>query len=140
MFTGLLRCAHRHSNGIEFSFIVLKEEMRNDSAQPYDEENRSRGDSPATDGARDKMDLTDPKRDQERLKPDEATIDLPDVKDIPGQEFVHAPPLGMMADTTISSADEEGEGLFEDDTSGDDLFTDNADLSEEDREARRTGE
>jgi hypothetical protein len=61
------------------------------------------------------MDLSDSKHDQERLRPDEATIDLPDVKDIPGQEFVQVPPLGMMADTTISSADEEGEGLFEDD-------------------------
>ena len=61
------------------------------------------------------MDLTDPQRDQDRLKAEEITIDLPDVKDIPGQEFVHAPPLGMLADTTISSADEEGEGLFEDD-------------------------
>ena len=65
--------------------------------------------------ARDKMDLTDSSRDQERLRGDEATLDLPDVKDIPGQEFVHAAPLGMLADTTISSADEEGEGLFEDD-------------------------
>jgi hypothetical protein len=89
--------------------------MRNDSANPYNDENRSRGDRSANDPARDRMDITDPKRDQDRLKPEEATLDLPDVKDIPGQEFVNAPPLGMMADTTISSADEEGEGLFEDD-------------------------
>ncbi len=59
-------------------------------------------------------DLHDSKRDQERLKPDETTIDLPDVKDIPGQEFIHPPALGELADTTISSADEEGEGLFND--------------------------
>lgn len=59
-------------------------------------------------------DLQDSKRDQERLKPDETTIDLPDVKDIPGQEFIHPPALGELADTTISSADEEGEGLFSD--------------------------
>ena len=89
--------------------------MRNDSANPYNDENRSRGDRSANDPARDRMDITDPKRDQDRLKPEEATLDLPDVKDIPGQEFVNAPPLCMMADTTISSADEEGEGLFEDD-------------------------
>jgi hypothetical protein len=85
-------------------------------------------------------DLSDSPHDQERLQGDEAILDLPEVKDIPGQEFVQAPPLGMMADTTISSADEEGEGLFDDDTSGDDLFTDNTDLSEEDRESRRTGD
>lgn len=83
-------------------------------------------------------DLTDSKHDQERLQGDQATLDLPDVKDIPGQEFVQAPPLGMMADTTISSADEEGEGLF-DDEGGDDLFADDTDLSEEEREALRTG-
>jgi hypothetical protein len=89
--------------------------MRNNSADPYNEENRSRGDRSANERGSDRMDLTDPEKDQEKLKPEEATIDLPDVKDIPGQEFVHAPQLGALADTTISSADEEGEGLFEDD-------------------------
>ena len=88
-----------------------------------------------------KMDLTDSAHDQERLQGDEATIELPDVKDIPGQEFVQAPPLGMMADTTISSADEEGEGLFDDDASAeDDLFSNGESLSEEDRESLRTGD
>ncbi|HSB93443.1 MAG TPA: hypothetical protein VLC28_10010 [Flavitalea sp.] len=52
-------------------------------------------------------DIHDSKRDEERLKPDEATIDLPDVTDIPGQEHVTVPPLGEMGDTTASSADEE---------------------------------
>jgi len=59
-------------------------------------------------------DLPDSPQDREKLEGEEVTIDLPDVKDIPGQEFVHAPPAGMMADTTASSADEEGEGLFND--------------------------
>jgi hypothetical protein len=89
--------------------------MRNDHLQSYSDENHTQGEKSGNETKRDKMDLTDPQRDQDRLKPEEATIDLPDVKDIPGQEFVHAPPLGMLADTTISSADEEGEGLFEDD-------------------------
>ena len=89
--------------------------MENNNTHPYNEANRSSGNPSANDSARDKMDLTDSPRDQERLRGDEATLDLPDVKDIPGQEFVHAAPLGMLADTTISSADEEGEGLFEDD-------------------------
>lgn len=61
-------------------------------------------------------DLSDSPRDQERLQPDEAIIDLPDVKDIPGQEHIHPPSLGELADTTISSDDEEGVGLFGDDT------------------------
>jgi hypothetical protein len=60
----------------------------------------------------DKSDLTDSPKDQEKMKSERATIDLPDVKDIPGQEFVHVPPLGELADTTISSSDEEGERIW----------------------------
>jgi hypothetical protein len=52
-------------------------------------------------------DLTDSASDQERLKPEITIIDLPDVEDIPGQENIHVPPLGELADTTISSDDEE---------------------------------
>lgn len=65
-------------------------------------------------------DLPDSPHDAERLKGDEATLDLPDVKDIPGQEFVHTAPLGMLSDTTVSSDDEEGEGLFDETMGGDD--------------------
>lgn len=60
------------------------------------------------------MDLTDSKRDEERLQGDNAILDLPSVKDIPGQEHIRPMPPGEMADTTISSADEEGEGLLDD--------------------------
>jgi len=59
-------------------------------------------------------DLRDSARDRERLKNEEVTLDLPDVKDIPGQEYVHTPPPGELADTTISSADEEGENIWTD--------------------------
>jgi hypothetical protein len=57
-------------------------------------------------------DLPDSPEDQAKLRAEETVIDLPDVKDIPGQEFVNVPAIGEMADTTISSADEEGEGVF----------------------------
>ena len=60
-------------------------------------------------------DLPDNPRDRERLKTEETTIDLPDVSDIPGQENVSAAPLGELADTTISSDDEEVDDLFDDD-------------------------
>lgn len=60
-------------------------------------------------------DLPESKRDKELLQPDEATLDLPDVKDIPGQEHVRPLPAGEMADTTSSSADEEGSGLLDTD-------------------------
>jgi hypothetical protein len=60
-------------------------------------------------------DVKDPASDEQKLKSEEATIDLPDVKDIPGQEFVHAPNPAEYADTTISSADEEGDRVWGDD-------------------------
>ena len=81
-------------------------------------------------------DLTDSPRDKERLQPEEATLDLPDVKDIPGQEFIHPPALGELADTTISSDDEEGVGLFGDDEEDDTLIHmgTESDIPKEDKE------
>jgi len=46
-------------------------------------------------------------------KQDSGKIDLPEVKDIPGQEHVRAPRLGELADNTASSADEEGDDVLE---------------------------
>lgn len=60
------------------------------------------------------LDITDSPRDAEKLRKEETTIDLPEVRDIPGQEHVHVPPLGELADTTASSDDEEGVGLLDD--------------------------
>ena len=57
-------------------------------------------------------DLQDSTKDQDKLKNEQATVDLPDVNDIPGQEHVHPPKLGEYADETISSADEEGENVW----------------------------
>lgn len=58
-------------------------------------------------------DLKDSPRDEERLRGDKGTIDMPEVKDIPGQENVRVPSMGAMSDTTASSADEEGEGVLD---------------------------
>jgi len=66
-------------------------------------------------------DLPDSNDDKKHLQPDEATLDLPEVKDIPGQEHVRPFLPGEMADTTISSADEEGKGVLDDD---EDIITD----------------
>jgi len=66
-------------------------------------------------------DLQDSNDDKKHLQPDEATLDLPEVKDIPGQEHVRPFLPGEMADTTISSADEEGKGVLDDD---EDIITD----------------
>lgn len=62
----------------------------------------------------DGQDIHDSDKDIESMKEDESfTIDMPDVADIPGQEYVHVPSMGELADTTISSDDEEGAGLFD---------------------------
>ncbi|MDB5192789.1 MAG: hypothetical protein JWQ96_2352 [Segetibacter sp.] len=65
-------------------------------------------------------DLQDSPQDEEKMKSETFIIDLPDVEDIPGQEFVHVPNIQEMQDTTISSDDEEGVGLFGDDETDED--------------------
>src|SRR6476661_2186879 len=60
-------------------------------------------------------DISDSSKDRQKLKQDNASLDLPDVRDIPGQEHVHVPPLGELADITLSSDDEEGARVFEND-------------------------
>jgi hypothetical protein len=60
-----------------------------------------------------KADLQDSRKDEKYLQGDEATLDLPDVVDIPGQEHIQVPPFNEFADTTISSEDEEGTRIFE---------------------------
>ncbi len=77
------------------------------------ENNRQQNNSKPDSRYRD--DLPDSERDEERLQPENTVIDMPDVEDIPGQKFIHVPKLGEMADTTISSADEEGDSIWNDD-------------------------
>src|SRR5436190_20335012 len=59
-------------------------------------------------------DITDSPEDSKHLQPESTSIDLPDVKDIPGQKHVHVPKLREAIDTTASSDDEEGKGIFDD--------------------------
>lgn len=54
----------------------------------------------------------------------EIIMDMPEVKDIPGQEHVRPPQMEEMKDTTASSSGEEGEGLL-DDLNTDEPVTDN---------------
>ena len=72
---------------------------------------------------RQSADLPETQDDKKHLQPDKGTLDLPDVKDIPGQEHVRPLPPGEMADTTISSADEEANDLLDND---EDLIMDKA--------------
>ena len=72
--------------------------------------------SPTSGKGNDNRDLRDSAHDRERMKPEKGSIDLPDVKDIPGQEHINPPRIQEMEDTTISSAGEEGTGVFDETT------------------------
>src|SRR5688500_2914625 len=61
----------------------------------------------------DPRDLADSRDDINHMQPEETTIDLPDVKDIPSQEHIHPMPVDEIVDPTISSADEEVKGNLE---------------------------
>lgn len=58
-------------------------------------------------------DLPDTPQDEEKLKGEEATLDLPEVKDIPGQEHIRVPRMREYGDTTASSSDEEGASVLD---------------------------
>jgi hypothetical protein len=78
-------------------------------------------------------DIHDSPEDEEKMKTETVIIDLPDVSDIPGQENIVVPVMGEMADTTISSDDEEGLGLFDDDEGDEDtdlVMGNDADVTE----------
>lgn len=53
-------------------------------------------------------------------KKEKNTIDMPEVRDIPGQEHVRPPRLGELGDETASSADEEGDDVLRPLDSGED--------------------
>lgn len=81
-------------------------------------------------------DLPDSEKDKKHLKSEEFEIDMPDAKDIPGQEHIHVPPLGEFADTTISSADEEGEGILDNPDEQDEVFNQrNTNVTKDERKA-----
>ncbi|MFT3934246.1 MAG: hypothetical protein QM726_11560 [Chitinophagaceae bacterium] len=54
------------------------------------------------------------KKDLQKQDQDFIVMDMPEVKDIPGQENIQVPRFKEMQDTTISSADEEGDGILDD--------------------------
>jgi hypothetical protein len=74
-------------------------------------------------------DIADTERDKARMQPEITTIDMPDVSEIPGQEHIHVPQMKQFHDTTISSDDEEGKGIFEDNKLNPD-----SDVTEEEKE------
>ena len=86
-----------------------------------------------------KTDLQDSDKDKKELEPEATTIDLPDVSDIPGQENISPAPMGEMADNTISSADEEGDSIFDDDINEDIEQSSSSNVTRQEKEdLRRT--
>jgi hypothetical protein len=80
-------------------------------------------------------DIHDSEKDREKLKPEEVVIDLPDVEDIPGQANVKPPETNQEADLTIASDDEEGVGIFEEETDEEDIdANDDTNVSRQERE------
>ncbi len=79
------------------------------------------------------LDIQDSPQDEKKMQQEETEMLLPDVSDIPGQEHIHVPPLGELADTTISSDDEEGKGILDDEEDEEDIDRD-ADVTEEERQ------
>src|SRR5215217_2878089 len=75
-------------------------------------------------------DITDSPDDIKHLQPESASINLPDVEDIPGQKHVHVPKLREAIDTTASSDDEEGKGIFVDNEE----LEDDSSVSDEEKE------
>lgn len=73
-----------------------------------------------------KKDISDNARDEKRMQQEEVNMELPEVKDIPGQENINPPPAGELADTTASSDDEEGKGVLDE--------VNDANVSDEERE------
>lgn len=55
--------------------------------------------------------LKDPEKDRAKMKAETIIPDMPEVKDISGQENIIPPRMREIEDITISSADEEGAGL-----------------------------
>lgn len=81
-----------------------------------------------------KYDLPESADDKKHLQPDKGTLDLPEVKDIPGQEHVRPLPAREMADTTISSADEEGPEELNAEADDTDVSDDDANVTATEKE------
>jgi hypothetical protein len=91
--------------------------------------------SPKNRAVKTKTDLAETNDDKKHLQPDEGVLDLPDVRDIPGQEHIHVPEMKEFADTTISSDDEEGIGVLDDEYENE--ITGDSDVTKEEKKVLR---
>src|SRR5437879_1497164 len=84
-------------------------------------------------------DIQDSPEDQEKLKPEEVKLDLPELKDIPGAGHLEKNVSLLPGDTTISSADEEGEGVLDDnqDDLDDEMMANDSDVTSTEKKLLR---
>ena len=72
-------------------------------------------------------DEIDSPHDRKEMQQEIVNVKIPNAHDIPGQKDFIPAPVGEMADTTISSSDEEGDDIFDDNI--DEEIKDNPDSS-----------
>ncbi|MCH5596574.1 hypothetical protein [Niabella ginsengisoli] len=84
------------------------------------------------------FELPDSDKDKKELRPDEGTLDLPDVNDIPGQENVKPPELNQDENLTAASDDEEGVGILDDEV--DDDLNDATNVSKQEKDLLKQAE
>jgi hypothetical protein len=113
-----------------------KKAMNNDRQHNFDDPNsRDLSTNRLERASSNPNDLPDSEEDNKKLQPEETVIDLPDVKDIPGQEFVHVPAMGELGDTTMASDDEEGKRVFDQDDTAPVSTGSRADVNADERRA-----
>jgi hypothetical protein len=82
-------------------------------------------------------DQIDSPHDREELEKETVKVTLPDVNEIPGQEDFVPAPLGELADTTISSADEEGENIYDENIDKEILESEDSNVSQTEKDDLR---
>ena len=82
-------------------------------------------------------DQIDSQHDREELEKDTVNVTIPNVNEIPGQEDFVPAPLGELADTTISSADEEGDNIYEENIDEEILESENSNVSQTEKDDLR---
>lgn len=79
-------------------------------------------------------DEIDSPHDRKELEKETVEVIIPVVNDIPGQEDFVPPPLGDLADTTISSADEEGDDIYEENIDEEILESEDSNVSQTEKD------
>jgi hypothetical protein len=82
-------------------------------------------------------DEIDSPHDREELEKETVDVTIPDVHDIPGQEDFVPAPLGELADTTISSADEEGDDIYEENIDEEIIESEDSNVSQAEKDDLR---